>query len=689
VELQAGDRVRVVIAGRETGEVGVVTDTHFNGRIKIRTGDVTKSYLSEELRPMADLDRPEDVEQTYLHIGDMITISASSKGFISAEGILDNKCFVKGEPTPFDNSLFRIAMKNRVAGAIDLEEYESNAAAESDGRNSELGDQMLSTLRRVKQNEAELNATLQIEKAGEPIQFGMVIQLRHINSGKWLTANTGAVAVTERESLECSLSGEVSKRCWFTVMPSSSLTSEGSKVENYVDLLLGESENGFLHASGLAVAKTSKTSAQKTPDYEANISMNPTVWKFQLYTAHYRAADQISCGTVVQFYDPMVDGYLRALGRRERELVGEDERECLVLSSQSDNRSSSMWVLERGTISQGGIIEHGDDLCFRHLASGKYMRLSSSKRGLTASLVSDRLYDGTRFAMRPMSMVDLTDEIVREGDQIVLQSGLQWLGHDAPTPEMSLHRAKATTKPGATCLIIRKADEKVCRETRALRASASVLEDFVDTMTSCTTFEDGLKETVEDVLSSATQLLPDFLKAIELCDQLIAFVTRSAVEARPLELAKKTITQDSRKKSRKISHTGSMSPSSRKPSAMGRTSVSALKTDGQQSPLSSPVSKVDTMQQLQTTARKGSSSFDEICAQSASMLQLDVDRGRQNLAREISIIDLVLDAMELLTKLSENGSKTLGVSRVISNIHSSTPRGISHVFAPTTNINCI
>jgi hypothetical protein len=618
--LEIGDRVRVVIGGRETGEVGVVTELNANGRVKIRTGDVSKTYDLDELRPTAEMgDGSEDVEQTHLHIGDIISINTASKGYVAAEGIFDDKCFVKGEPMPFDNCLFQIAIKNRVAGALDLEEYEANATAENEGRNSELGDQMLSTLRRVKRNEAELNASLQIEKAGDPIQFGMVIQLRHINSGKWLTANTGAVAITERESLECSLSAEVSKRCWFSIMPSSSLTSEGTKVENYVDLLLGESENGYLHISTMPVAKTSKvvSTSEVSTTFEVNVSMNPTVWKFQLYTAHYREPEQLSCGTVVQFYDPMIDGYLRALGRREREEVGDGGRDCLVLGSQTDNRSSSLWVIERGSMSQGGIVEHGDDLCFRHLASGKYMRLSKPRRGqcLSVSLVPDRLYEGTKFSMRPMSKVDLQDTIVREGNQIVLQSGMHWVGHEPPTPEMSVHRAKAATKASATCLLIKKADAGLCRDTRAMRASASVLETFVETL------NDSVDEVVplqsiEELVESAVQLLPDFLKAIELCDQLTSFVTHGRVEVRPAERM-----------------------------------VEAKQVSFQPTPAESLL----CAEEVASSGQK--SSLLATC-------QADVDSPRQNLAREISIIDLLLDALEILTKLSESGAKKMGVSFV-------------------------
>jgi hypothetical protein len=660
-ELELGECVCVVLRGGEIA-TGIVTNLDHGGRVQIRTGDVTKDYRREELRRVEEVDdKTEGLEQAYLHIGDVISISG--KGCIASEGILDNKCLASGEPRPFDSCLFQIAIKNRVAGALDLEEYETNTAAEINDRGSGAGDQMLSTLRRVKQNEAELNAILQIEQAGEPIHFGMVIQLRHINSGKWLTANTGAVAAIERESLECSLSDETSKRCWFTVMPSSSLRSEGMKVENDCDLYLGEGENGYLHVS---VQPVTKEGAQESTqvEFEVNISMNPTVWKFQLYTAHHTEdgrSCRITCGDVVKLYDPMLDGYLRALGRRERESLDEIEKDCLVVSSQTDNQSSSMWVLERRAIAQGGIIDHGNDLCLRHLASNKFLCLSSSagrKAGeLTASLVADRMVDGTNITMQPMSKIDLKDSIVREEDQIMLQSGGRWLGHDASTQETSFgqddmwNRAKATTRTSAACLILRKADVTMCRETRALRASATVLETFMNVVTASIRSDGGVAAT------STSTLVPDLLKAIELCDQLSRYATGEnvAAESEPTQGELETGRERQEagaKKPTAMSSTAKLTKLRKASNAINVRKKSDL-AERRKELARREITRADVLISLQSTPQKHSDLLNKWQNNNPLLPQANVDKARQDLAREASLLDLVLDALEVLTELSE------------------------------------
>ena len=53
--LEAGDHVRVVVDGRDTGVTGVVIDAQQSGEVKIRSGNAVKKYAAAELELAPDL----------------------------------------------------------------------------------------------------------------------------------------------------------------------------------------------------------------------------------------------------------------------------------------------------------------------------------------------------------------------------------------------------------------------------------------------------------------------------------------------------------------------------------------------------------------------------------------------------------------------------------------------------------
>lgn len=221
--------------------------------------------------------------------GDLITLHVSQQdGFVAAEGVLDNECEVRVLPNSFEDCVFRVCIRNRVSAVRELVDYQDAKrkalAAERAGIDSapegnssivhrevsrdpatnevldDEDDTYLHTLRRVAANEGALNESLSRERNGTPVKFGDTMQLMHVRSSKFITANTETVAELERENLRVSLDENGTALSWLTVEPISAIDSPGDRLPNLCDCLLSMQERPgeHLHCSAAALPRPSR-----------------------------------------------------------------------------------------------------------------------------------------------------------------------------------------------------------------------------------------------------------------------------------------------------------------------------------------------------------------------------------------------------------------------------------------------
>ncbi|KAH8083393.1 Inositol 1,4,5-trisphosphate receptor [Aureococcus anophagefferens] len=368
-----------------------------------------KSHALDQLSEANDDEEDDaaDDELRPLRVGDFITLRnipnapELKRGFLSAEGILEDACRVSDKPAHFDESVFQICIQFQYSAlkeyqeniefleelqAVEAEEEASRlepdagSAGEGEAPREESDAQKLSklvdSLQRSMENEKRLNDTYMQQSIGNPIKFGSTIQLLHVKSRKYITVDPNEVASHERENLSVRLSESGSSLSWFTLLPCYKIDREGDFVNSGASLILRVSERTSEQIHCCQTFFESDRRKDGDRRREVNCSLEPTGWRVILYSPYHDEADKsFFAGDMVRLIDPERNAALRLV-----------DRETAVLSEIVEDfngklDSASLWVVEGYTRPAiGGAITYGPSRSFRlrHANSGKYLCLKSS-----------------------------------------------------------------------------------------------------------------------------------------------------------------------------------------------------------------------------------------------------------------------------------------------------------------------
>jgi inositol 1,4,5-triphosphate receptor type 3 len=401
-------------------------------------------------------------------------------------------------------------------------------------RARESRSKMVATLERVKANEAELNAKMQAEQSGTPIIYGQTVQLLHVNSGKWLTVNPDEVAPTERENLRVYLNQEGDKTSWFKIMPGTAVAQEGTKVENWSEVVLGCAlrENEYLHHSDKFAKLESR---EKTELREINCSLEKTAWRMQLYTEFLPdLGEALTAGQLIYLVDPGTDSYLRTLGQREAMLNQDDEDGVFFAPNETPRNSGGLWAVEASNRYVGGILQRSvESYYLRNMNTGKFIMLNADGLTTTAQRKED---SSSLVTFHAFSNVGVEDDNIRDMDLIQFMTTIapeegeaadHWAarGHLLDTVDMA-KGASTLEKIESTCLIIRKADDGMGKESRTALAAFPKFQNLSAALRSVVSTPQSGAVNIADLI---TVLLPKFDECAKTCIQLIDFVVDGKV----------------------------------------------------------------------------------------------------------------------------------------------------------------
>jgi len=340
-----------------------------------------------------------------LRIGDFITLrniptgKATKRGFLGAEGVLDDNCVVAEQPMRFDECVFQICIQNQYSA---LREYEENihyleelhqiedpeindgdelSIYGSEDENGEESDaaklgKLVDSLERSMKNEKALNEQYMKSSVGNTIQYGSVIQLLHVKSQKYLTVEPNQVAEQERENLRVHLSEFGSSLSWFTVMPCYKIDREGDDFNSGSSLLLRVTERTSeqIHCCELPT----RLSSPENPTREVNCSLETTGWKAVIYSESHDEDARLFCGDIIRVVDPEMNAQVRLVSAGAHGTRSDCVLTPLADAVEEEEHidSSALWVVEgffRPAV--GGAVTYGETRSFRlrHLNSGKYL----------------------------------------------------------------------------------------------------------------------------------------------------------------------------------------------------------------------------------------------------------------------------------------------------------------------------
>jgi len=209
------------------------------------------------------------------------------------------------------------------------------------------------------------------------VMYGMNIQLRHLNSSKYLNAEN-FTALQEKDCLRLSLSPG-SMNCALRILPRFKVRHEGSEIYFRDQVLLYSlrmPEYG-LHAS----SRVFDPLESKPSISEVNLSVKPSsfrVDKFARFSTAQRSSVMFESIDLVRFSHPESDSFLsHSCG-----LSKSSKPPYLRKNSEEvshDISSKGMWAIEALNATSKPV-QWGKEVRIRHLATSKYLAVSETPK---------------------------------------------------------------------------------------------------------------------------------------------------------------------------------------------------------------------------------------------------------------------------------------------------------------------
>lgn len=360
---------------------------------------------------------------SFVRIGDFVTFkNIKVDDFLSAEGILTDDIVV-GQFDSFDSSLFQICLPRQYSASKELAEFlrirelESHEGEDLDERDIASSEKHYEALLRGQKNEKKMNETYMKNKFGSTIRYGDTIQLLHVKSKAFITTIGTEVATYERENIRVCLHPTGTSNSWFVIQPRFKINQTGDFVlsNSEIKLNLAERPSEFLHGA----------EREFRPGYrEVNASLEPTSWLMSTFqsSSYSSEADIILATQLIYLHDPETQSVLtifkrplimKSMTREGSEdhagsEVSDDDSimdisevgEIVIEKMGEFVSSSALWFLETRQITVGGRIPWKLEMVrLRHANTGLYMAMykdkATNKSGLEAYklAVSSNAYD--------------------------------------------------------------------------------------------------------------------------------------------------------------------------------------------------------------------------------------------------------------------------------------------------------
>jgi hypothetical protein len=378
-----------------------------------------------------------------VRIGDYIIFrhQKPNDGWLTSEGLLSEECFLSKSHDHFEDNLWQVHIQGQYSALQEYEEALSNYKSSTlhehmkhdDDYDNELEQpiyhahrskkksrEVLSQLFKAAANENRLNEKLMEMKLGKAINYGDIIQLKHVQSGKFLSVSDHILAKQERENLRVSLQEKGSANCYLVFVPKFKYDREGQTISDTTEVLIRVHDRfgEYIHAA--------KKPKPFSTTVEVNCSLESSSFSISIYQQHRETSGKsILAGQLISLQEPESSGSLAV----DRRTPGISERAKVVLSHIYQSSGSNelavgtnlLWLVEKENFVSGGkIVLKNHRVTLRDLNSGLYMKQEADR--LVA--VKDKS-DATPFEIHSSMGSDTLT--LQKNSSVQLSSNGRWL----------------------------------------------------------------------------------------------------------------------------------------------------------------------------------------------------------------------------------------------------------------------
>jgi hypothetical protein len=315
----------------------------------------------------------------------------SSGGYVYTGGLIDTNLYLEGlrsqegtsQPVPpnLRDCRYTICPKLQYAAQRALERAHDNAG--------KLSSSSLQQKEEAAQVEDTNNSNEFVRMSGEPVSYGLTVQLRHTASGKFLTLmRSRANLDTSALKLEVVEGGE--ENSWWKIMPAYKSKKEGDKVmPNDIVVFVSEKVEKTCVCVSSAEVKAGGLHEYVQRRFEVNANVDGSKLKMipcaqtpvvlDLDTTTPKTADSLKGGDSITFFHRETESYLMF----DKDLGRAPFYKYTPSSKRNDGMDSNgLWKVESDTVEWEGdlvpwAVKGADSTRYRvkHLASNMYLGL--------------------------------------------------------------------------------------------------------------------------------------------------------------------------------------------------------------------------------------------------------------------------------------------------------------------------